>query len=67
MKQGTVEKFLVEDHRIIGVETNIGVQYLSSAVIVTTGTFLKGLIHIGWSIILRAGQGSSRPSDFRTA
>jgi tRNA uridine 5-carboxymethylaminomethyl modification enzyme len=47
VKQGTVEKFLVEDHRIIGVQTNIGVQYLSSAVIVTTGTFLKGLIHIG--------------------
>jgi tRNA uridine 5-carboxymethylaminomethyl modification enzyme len=47
VKQGTVEKFLVEDHSIIGVETNIGVQYLSSAVIVTTGTFLKGLIHIG--------------------
>ncbi len=47
VKQGTVEKFLVEDHRITGVETNIGVHYLSSAVIVTTGTFLKGLIHIG--------------------
>ena len=47
VKQGTVEKFLVEDHRITGVETTIGVQYLSSAVIVTTGTFLKGLIHIG--------------------
>ncbi len=47
VKQGTVEKFLVEDHGISGVETNIGVQYLSSAVIVTTGTFLKGLIHIG--------------------
>ena len=47
VKQGTVEKFLVEDHRITGVETSIGVQYLSSAVIVTTGTFLKGLIHIG--------------------
>jgi tRNA uridine 5-carboxymethylaminomethyl modification enzyme len=47
VKQGTVEKFLVQDNRIIGVETAIGVQYLSSAVIVTTGTFLKGLIHIG--------------------
>jgi tRNA uridine 5-carboxymethylaminomethyl modification enzyme len=47
VKQGTVEKFLVEDNRITGVETAIGVQYLSSAVIVTTGTFLKGLIHIG--------------------
>ncbi len=47
VKQGTVEKFLVEDHRITGIETDIGVQYLSAAVIVTTGTFLKGLIHIG--------------------
>src|SRR5512135_1839410 len=47
VKQGTVEKFLVDDHRITGVETSLGVQYLSSAVIVTTGTFLKGLIHIG--------------------
>lgn len=47
VKQGLVEKVLVDDGRIAGVETNIGVQYLSSAVIVTTGTFLKGLIHIG--------------------
>jgi tRNA uridine 5-carboxymethylaminomethyl modification enzyme len=47
VKQGTVEKLLIEDDRVIGVETTIGVHYLSSAVIVTTGTFLKGLIHIG--------------------
>ena len=47
VKQGLVEKLLVEDNRIVGVETNIGVQYLSSTAIITTGTFLKGLIHIG--------------------
>jgi tRNA uridine 5-carboxymethylaminomethyl modification enzyme len=47
VKQGLVEKILVEDNKIIGVETHIGVQYLSSTVIITTGTFLKGLIHIG--------------------
>jgi len=47
VKQGLVEKLLVENNRIVGVETNIGVQYLSSTVIITTGTFLKGLIHIG--------------------
>ena len=47
VKQGLVEKILVEGSRIVGVETNIGVQYCSSAAIVTTGTFLKGLIHIG--------------------
>lgn len=47
VNQGLVEKLLVEDSRIVGVETNIGVRYLAAAVIVTTGTFLKGLIHIG--------------------
>ena len=47
VKQGLAEKLLVEDNRIQGVETTIGVQYLSSSVIITTGTFLKGLIHIG--------------------
>jgi len=47
VQQGTVEKLLIEDDRVIGVETTIDVHYLSSAVIVTTGTFLKGLIHIG--------------------
>jgi tRNA uridine 5-carboxymethylaminomethyl modification enzyme len=47
VKQGMVEKLLVDGSRICGVETNIGVQYYSSSVIVTTGTFLKGLIHVG--------------------
>src|SRR4030067_1462047 len=42
VKQGLVEKILVEDGRIIGVETNIGVQHLSPAGIVTTGTCLIG-------------------------
>ncbi len=47
VKQGLIEKILVEDDRVMGVETNIGVRYLSPSVIITTGTFLKGLIHIG--------------------
>jgi tRNA uridine 5-carboxymethylaminomethyl modification enzyme len=47
VKQGEVERLLLDSECIAGVETNIGVQYLSSTVIVTTGTFLKGLIHIG--------------------
>lgn len=47
VKQGLVERILVEHGRVAGVETNIGAQYLSSAVIVATGTFLRGLIHIG--------------------
>ncbi len=47
VKQGLVEKIIVDNGRVSGIETNIGVQYLTTAVIVTTGTFLKGLIHIG--------------------
>ncbi len=47
VKQGVVERLIVENGAIAGLETNIGVQYWSSAVIMTTGTFLKGLIHIG--------------------
>ena len=49
VKQGLVEKLLVANGTIFGVETNIGVQYLSSTAIITTGTFLKGLVHIGLS------------------
>jgi tRNA uridine 5-carboxymethylaminomethyl modification enzyme len=49
VKQGMVEKLDVSDGRIEGVETSIGMQYRSKAVIITTGTFLKGLIHIGLS------------------
>lgn len=47
IKQEEVTDILVQDKKIIGVCTNIGNEYLSSAVIVTTGTFLNGLMHIG--------------------
>ncbi|MBM4128801.1 MAG: tRNA uridine-5-carboxymethylaminomethyl(34) synthesis enzyme MnmG, partial [Nitrospira sp.] len=47
IKQAIVEKILVEDGKVNGVLTSLGVSYGARAVIVTTGTFLKGLIHIG--------------------
>jgi len=46
-KQGQVMKLLVRDGAVYGVETELGVQYHANAVIVTTGTFLRGLMHIG--------------------
>jgi tRNA uridine 5-carboxymethylaminomethyl modification enzyme len=61
VKQGMVEKLLVDGCRVFGVETNIGVQYLSHSVIVTTGTFLKGLIHIGMAHF-PAGRAGEFPS-----
>jgi tRNA uridine 5-carboxymethylaminomethyl modification enzyme len=42
-----VEDLLVKDGRVAGVVTASGVEYTAAAVVVTTGTFLKGLIHIG--------------------
>ncbi len=47
IKQASVEKILVRDGQVEGVETALGEQLLSRAVILTTGTFLNGLIHIG--------------------
>lgn len=47
LKQAMVERLIVEDGRVIGVETQTGTQYLAQSVIVTTGTFLNGLVHIG--------------------
>ncbi len=47
LRQGSVEALIVEDGRIKGVETQIGERFYGLKVILTTGTFLKGLIHIG--------------------
>ncbi|MCC6443471.1 MAG: tRNA uridine-5-carboxymethylaminomethyl(34) synthesis enzyme MnmG [Armatimonadetes bacterium] len=47
MKQGIVDRLLVEDGRVCGVEIWTGMRYLAQAVIITAGTFLRGLIHIG--------------------
>lgn len=47
LRQGSVERLIVEDRRIRGVETQIGETFAARAVILTTGTFLQGLIHVG--------------------
>ena len=47
LRQGSVESLIVEDGLIRGVETQIGEKFLGRRVILTTGTFLKGLIHVG--------------------
>lgn len=47
LKQGQSSKILTENGVAKGIETNLGVQYLGQTVVVTTGTFLRGLMHIG--------------------
>jgi tRNA uridine 5-carboxymethylaminomethyl modification enzyme len=49
LQQGQAGKLLIKDQKVTGVETQFGVQYLGKTVIITTGTFLRGLMHIGKS------------------
>lgn len=46
-KQGQTTKLLMKDRQVYGVETTLEVQYHAQTVIVTTGTFLRGLMHTG--------------------
>lgn len=47
LRQGQVKRILHSNGEIAGVETTIDVQYHSRTVVITTGTFLHGLMHIG--------------------
>src|SRR5690242_4434293 len=49
VKQGQSAKVIHKDGVALGVETTMQVQFRGRAVIVTTGTFLRGLMHIGSS------------------
>jgi tRNA uridine 5-carboxymethylaminomethyl modification enzyme len=49
LKQGQVVSLVVEGERIAGVETRDGLCFKSPTVILTTGTFMHGLIHVGLS------------------
>jgi tRNA uridine 5-carboxymethylaminomethyl modification enzyme len=47
VRQAHVTRLLVEGARVVGVEGQDGARYGARAVIVTAGTFLRGLIHVG--------------------
>jgi len=59
--QAMVERLIVDDGRVRGVVTQVGIGYESKAVILTTGTFLQGLIHIGM-VHYPAGRAGEFPS-----
>ena len=44
---GMVKKILVEGEKVVGIEMEKGSRFFTRALIITTGTFLKGLIHVG--------------------
>ncbi|HEX9433277.1 MAG TPA: tRNA uridine-5-carboxymethylaminomethyl(34) synthesis enzyme MnmG [Burkholderiales bacterium] len=45
--QQAVDDVLVEGERVVGVRTQLGVEFRARTVVLTTGTFLAGLIHVG--------------------
>ncbi|MGA2747272.1 MAG: tRNA uridine-5-carboxymethylaminomethyl(34) synthesis enzyme MnmG [Verrucomicrobiota bacterium] len=47
VKQGQVARLLHKDGVVCGVETTLEAQYHGATVVITTGTFLRGLMHIG--------------------
>ena len=47
LRQTLVDRLVVEGKRVIGVEDHTGVFYEGKAVVITTGTFLNGMIHVG--------------------
>jgi len=47
IRQGIIERLIVEDKEVVGIETRWGERFYGRAIILTTGTFLNGLIHIG--------------------
>src|SRR3954468_13127532 len=48
IKQATVSRIVTaQDGRVAGVETDLGMEFGAQAVIITSGTFLRGLLHVG--------------------
>ena len=47
LKQATVANLLVEEGRVFGIETDLGLRILARSVVITSGTFLRGLLHVG--------------------
>jgi tRNA uridine 5-carboxymethylaminomethyl modification enzyme len=47
LKQANITSLIVQGDRVTGAETTIGIRFLSRTVIITTGTFMRGLLHVG--------------------
>ncbi len=61
LKQDQAVSLLVKDGKAVGIRTFTGIEYQAQTVIITTGTFMKGLIHIG-DVNYPGGRGSDPPS-----
>lgn len=59
--QGTTEDLIIEEGRVIGVETQEGIAYIGKTVILSAGTFMRGKIHIG-TTTFSGGRAGDKPS-----
>jgi tRNA uridine 5-carboxymethylaminomethyl modification enzyme len=59
--QGTTEAFTVENGKVTGVTTQEGIFYSAKAVILSSGTFMRGLLHIG-EVNFAGGRAGDKPS-----
>jgi len=61
LRQGMVEELIVEDGTCKGVVTKTGAQYFGKAVVLTTGTYLRGKVIIG-DLMYESGPNNQQPS-----
>lgn len=61
IKQGTTESLLIEENRAVGTRTLEGIAYRGKTVILSAGTFMRGLIHIG-ATHFEGGRAGDKPS-----
>ena len=61
LKQDQAVEVLVKDGKAIGIRTLMGVEYFGEMIVITTGTFMRGLIHVG-DVNFPGGRGGDPPS-----
>ncbi len=61
LRQGMVERLIIEDGACVGVETKTGAQYRAKAVVLTTGTYLRGKVIMG-ELKYESGPNNQQPS-----
>jgi tRNA uridine 5-carboxymethylaminomethyl modification enzyme len=59
--QGSIESLVIENQKIAGVRTLDGIEFRGKTVIVSSGTFMRGLLHIG-NIHYPGGRAGDKPS-----
>ena len=47
LHQGNAAEILIEGDKVVGVRTSLGLVYRASAVVISSGTFMRGLLHVG--------------------